>query len=133
MTRILETNWWLLELPDEWHAEEDEDTIVISDEDNVSTLEISALRKDSSEVDSAELTEFAADLVGQGYPSSAIKCGDFAGLYFDYTDDDGAWREWIVAYKAVVLFIVYGCDEQHRTFDDQAVDAILSTLQWVDG
>lgn len=129
MNQLLQSNWWSLELPDEWHAHEDDDTVVIADDDAISVLEISAIKKAKGCVESNELMEFASELVSCGHKPSEVCCGDFAGLCFKYDDEEGVWREWFLAKQDVALFIVYSCHLDHKTLDDQAIDAILSTLK----
>ncbi len=38
--RAVESQWWIIELPDEWEAEQDEEAILISDQDGVGEIVI---------------------------------------------------------------------------------------------
>src|SRR5690349_13880656 len=91
----VETDWWLLDLPEEWQAEQDDETIVITDEDGVGVLEITSLEPDNdgSRVD---LQALAQQLVPDGLNGSAARLGDFEGLYFQYQEEGDAVREWVL-------------------------------------
>lgn len=126
--QVLETDHWLCELPQEWSAEQEEDSVLISDEDGISTIEISTLKKSSGDVSEEELKEFAAELLQDKQTAESCEFGPFKGLGFSYRDDEGAWREWFLANGPLMLFVTYGCLPEHRGMDDGIVDEILATL-----
>ncbi|PIE36981.1 MAG: hypothetical protein CSA53_07500 [Gammaproteobacteria bacterium] len=125
---IVETDDWLMALPVEWRAEQEEDSIIISDEDGVGCIEISALYKDQGTGDfsAQEIKELLdhSDITA----SEQASLGDFSGWYGQGQEDDVAIRQWAVASANVLLFITYSCDDEHRGLDDAAVDELLSTL-----
>ena len=45
---VLETDFWTMQLPNEWFAEQDDETIIISDEAQVSTIEITPVLVDKN-------------------------------------------------------------------------------------
>lgn len=126
--RALETDWWLIELPDEWEAEQEDDIVVIEDEDGVSCIEISTLVREDGDVTDEELRDFAADVIESGLKPATKNVGDWTGLYFTYEDDGYHWREWYLRDAAHFLFIAYHCDVDNKGMDDAAVDEILSTI-----
>lgn len=126
--RAVESQWWIIELPDEWEAEQDEETILISDEDGVGEIALTTLEKEAGSVSEQELKEYAQDVeqeVGQGQP---IELAEFHGYYFSYVDQGDAVREWYLRFENLLLLITYSCDEENAGMDDGAVNDILSTL-----
>ena len=126
---LVETDWWTLELPEEWQAEQDEDVIVIEDDDGVSCIEISCLVRGDAAVSDADLAEFSADLRADGISGHAIRVGDWHGLLFEHDDSEFHWREWFLRLDSHFVYIGYHCLAEHGGMDDAAVDEILSTLE----
>lgn len=126
--RTVETDWWLLDLPDEWEAEQDEETIVIGDEDGVGALEITTLTHESSYADFSDIQALAKQIVPVTTPGQTITLGRMPGLYFQYEEDGDAVREWLVTDGEVLLLVTYSCDVENSGLDDGTVDDILETL-----
>lgn len=124
--RIVETDCWILALPDEWEADQEEDTVYISDEDNVGEIAITTLQKDGSEpITDVELEQFSEDIEASG---QAINLGQLTGSYFEYADGEDAVREWHLFHESTLLIITYHCLSDDQGMDDAAVDAIIATL-----
>ncbi|MDB6061856.1 MAG: hypothetical protein JWM78_1959 [Verrucomicrobiaceae bacterium] len=123
----LETDWWSLDLPDEWEAEQEEETIILCDEDGVGMIEITALERDESGV--VDLQALAAQLFPDHPAATAAQLGDFTGLYFQYHDEGDAVREWLLSKGEQVVLISYSCDIENAAMDDEFVDGILDTLR----
>lgn len=128
--RMIETDYWRCALPDEWLAEQNDDAILIVDEDEVSSIEIDTLFNDEGDVSVTMLREIAAEELPDGAELESVSLGDFIGFRCEYVDDDGAWREWILGRKQLMLFITHGCAKEHQGMDDSAVDEILETLEY---
>ena len=126
---ILETDWWTLELPEEWQAEQDDDVIVIEDEDGVSCIEISTLVRGDATVSDADLEEFSSDLVSEGVVAQHVRIAGWQGLLFEHEDSEFHWREWFLRQQSHFVYIGYHCLNAHAGMDDAAVDEILSTLE----
>jgi hypothetical protein len=125
----VETDWWVLDLPDEWQAEEDEGTVVIGDEDGVGAIEITALEADDVARNEAGFQQLAEQLLDIEQKGEKVAIGALRGLYFHYVDGDDAVREWLLDADDVVLLISYSCDCDNAGMDDGVVDEILSTLE----
>lgn len=123
--RVLETGDWSLLLPDEWQAEQDEDSIFIGDRDGVGCIEISELRKERGEFTSADLEELIDDPRGW----QPVSLGSFCGRGNSLVEEDAAIREWYVYAGDLLLYITYSCAADNRGLDDAAVDEILATLR----
>jgi hypothetical protein len=126
--RILETELFLLQLPDEWEAEQDDETFVITDADEISTLEITPLKKESGLVADEDLVQFTADLQSEGKKGISSQLGDFGGECYFYEEEGAAWREWLVYAGDLILLITHGVEIENKGIDDSMVDDILSTL-----
>lgn len=122
--RVLETGDWSLLLPSEWQAEQDEDSIVIGDQDDVGCIEISELRKESGAFAPADLEA----LIDNPRDWSTAQLGNFSGRGHSLVEDDAAIREWYVYAGDLLLYITYSCALENRGLDDAAVDEILATL-----
>ncbi|MCK5880919.1 MAG: hypothetical protein KAG18_03525 [Sinobacterium sp.] len=119
---VLETDFWALQLPDEWFAEQDDETIIISDESEVSTIELTSILADKN----ISKDDILADVL----PDNAIKTvlAEETAYYHELSEDGVFWREWVCELAEGVLLISHGMDEDNKGMDDASVDEILSTL-----
>lgn len=125
---VVESQWWIVDLPPEWEAEQDGETIIISDETGVGEIAITTMEKQDGAVDDADLREFTQELeveFGQGEAVSVTEC---EGYYFSYTEEGDAIREWCLRCDNLLIFITYCCDQANAGMDDSSVDEILDTL-----
>ena len=124
----LETDWWLLDLPEEWEAEQEDETVVIEDEDGVGVIEITTLET-AEPVERGELPALARELLGEHGRGVEAQLAGLSGLYFEHVDGDDAVREWLLDGGDLLLLISYSCDRENAGMDDDVVDDILSTLE----
>lgn len=125
---VLETEWWTICVPPEWWAEREDDSIIISDRDQVGSIEFSTLRKDSGEFTPDEVAAIARDNGEPDWQWQAVAAGEFNGVCCAYREDEDAVREWYLAAGPLLLFVTYSCDVENSELDQAAVDEILSTL-----
>jgi len=127
---IVQTEWWCLELPQEWQAEMADDCVSISDCDEISFLDISAIKKQGASVAEEDLLDLSDDLLQQKIPYQSVTVASLRGISFVYDDrDEGvAWREWYLAQDDLLLYITYNTDLENKGLDDAVVDEILATL-----
>lgn len=118
----LTTDLWALLLPPEWTADQDEETIVITDSDEVSVIEISALYAAEGQEKTSVLNEV---LMQENYKTTLA---DMPAMYQEFTEEDMYWREWFIDAGDCYLAISHGCDIDNKSMDDASVDEILSTL-----
>jgi hypothetical protein len=126
---VLQTEFWSIVVPPEWWAEREEDSIVIGDQDEVGTIEISTLVRDAGTFDESEVASIAADNAEQDYQFVPARAGQFRGVYAQWQDNESAVREWYLASGGMLLFVTYCCDLDNAGMDDAAVDEILDTLE----
>jgi hypothetical protein len=127
---MIETDWWEMGLPDEWDAEQDDETILVMDEDGVGAIELSVLEKDE-ELTAVDWAELLSDLAPADCVPTITKLAECEARYVSFIDDEDAVRLWLVNGPDIVLVISYVCDASDRGMDDSAVDEILSTLAFV--
>lgn len=128
--RVLETNWWSISLPDEWIAEHDEDAIIIYDEDDVGTIQITDLKREEGEASQQDLLELAQELIEQGVKYTSASMGDFVGIRFEYEEDGVFVIEWFLRCEDLVLLVSYDCDLDNKAMDVGMVEDILDTLEF---
>ena len=126
--KILETDHWCMMLPQEWHAETDDDVIRIVDQDNVGEIEITTLHKHVGKVDSIEIAAMAKEESPEVVIWHDVTAGAFKGVTGVYTEDGAAIREWYVGSEQLLLFITYVCADEDNGLDDASVDELLATL-----
>lgn len=126
--RALESQWWIIELPDEWDAEQEGEAILIGDEDGVGEIAITTLQKQQGEVSDTELKDYTEDVVQQYGNGKVVNLAGLQGYYFNYLEQGDAVREWYLRSNNLLLLITYSCSEDNVGMDDAAVDEILGTL-----
>lgn len=129
--RQLLTDCWALDIPEEFTAEQDDETVILTDADNISTLEITAIRKQEGEVTGEELAGFAEELNAGNLPRKEIMLGDFDGFVYEYTEEEYWCRDWFVSFKDVCLLVSYTCLDEDKHFDDAAIDNILDSISYL--
>ena len=115
-------------MPPEWWAEREDDSIVIGDRDDVGSIEISTLRKDSGEFGEEEVREIARVNGESVWHWSPVTVAAFRGVSCSYIEDQDAVWEWYLASGPLLLFVTYSCDIDNSGLDLVAVEEILDTL-----
>jgi len=133
MSQFIQTDFWEMELPEEWDAEQDEETILVSDADGVSLIELTALARPGHVNNEDALADLAQELLAQQIKPDPVTVGAFEGWLFHFTDEEGSYREWYLFHKDFVLLVSHGTDAEHAGWDDDVVDEMLSTLAPVEG
>lgn len=118
----LETDLWTILLPSEWQAEQDEETVVIFDEDEVSIIELTPLMPEKN----SDTDALLAGLIEPHMVETVL--ADMPAYYHELEDDDMFWREWYCHAGGFVLTVSHGTDSENKGLDDGSVNEILSTL-----
>lgn len=121
MNELISDLWSLL-LPAEWQAEQDEETIFIVDNDEVSIIELTPLLPDSG----SNVEQLLAAMDTRSMKQTTL--AELPAWYHEFEDDDMHWREWLCDAGYFVLTISHGTDVDNKGMDDGSVDEILSTL-----
>ena len=127
--RVVESQWWFIELPEEWQASQQDETIVIADEDGVGEIAITTMEKEQGDVDDQELQDYTLELVKQHGAGQPCQLQELQGYYFSFREEGEAVREWYLRVGKLLVLITYSCDDENAGMDDSAVDEILDTLQ----
>lgn len=126
--RVVESQWWIIDLPDEWEADQEEEVIFIRDEDGVGEIAITTMEKTDEDVRDSELRDFTEELEQQFGAGKQLTIGELNGYYFQYREEDEAVREWCMRHGRLLFLVTYSCAEDNAGMDDGAVDEILETL-----
>ena len=107
--RAVESQWWIIELPDEWEAEQDDETILISDEDGVGEIAITTLQKENGPVDDSELRLYTEDIESQFGRGQVVELFGLNGSLFvsDFCSDIQSICEAIICiefYSTIIGF-----------------------------
>jgi hypothetical protein len=129
---FVETQWWAIEIPDEWNAQYSEDCVTVSDCDGIGSIDISALKKQQGIINDEDLREFADDLLVKQLIPQLVEHNGLSGFYFEYLEDGLAWREWYLAVNELFIYITYNSESENKNFDVAVVDQILETLTLID-
>lgn len=129
--REIESDWWFLLLPDEWQSEQDDDSILVFDEDELGCISLSTLAADSGKpADENALKALLKDL---GYDPAAGKActvaEDWRGWQFETIEEGDYIREWFLFGGGLILLVSYSCAEEDRSMDVAVVDEILDSLR----
>jgi len=129
--QLIQTRWWSLPVSDDWQFETEEGTVIITDTDEVGSVELSVIELEGGVSGGvSELNELAAEFVPGGLTGSHVNCGDWQGLLFEYSNGDYC-RDWVLHCDGKVLIISYTCGEEHQGMDDTAVDQMLAELRQI--
>jgi hypothetical protein len=127
----VESDWWFIGLPEEWRTEQDEDSILIFDQDELGCISLSSLQaehgKAASEQDLKALIKEVGMPLAEG---KACKIGDdYRGWEFETIEDGDYIREWFLHGGGHLLLVSYACADEDSEMDRSAVDQILDTLR----
>lgn len=118
----LMTDYFAIELPQHWYAEQDEETVVISDEDDVSVIEMTVVPVAAGQ----SVDELLGLLKPEQVFSSVLS--ELPAFYHEFVEDEVFWREWFCVLEQAVLIVSHGTDASNQGMDDASVDEILATL-----
>ncbi|MFT5033760.1 MAG: hypothetical protein ACI89D_000597 [Bermanella sp.] len=126
--RELETDWWYLSLPEDWLVDQDDDSIVITDPDEVGVITLTSMISEGSRDRDIALQELIKVLEVDAKSLAPAKLGDFEGYYCEFQDGDDWVREWYLACDSCLLLVSYDCDPENQNMDREIIDQILDTL-----
>ena len=115
-------------LPEEWHAENDDDVIRIVDQDDVGEIEITTLHKQSGRVNASDVAAMASEKSPEITEWHQARAGAFEGVTGLYHEDDASVCEWYLATENLLLYITYICAQEDEGLDYASVVELLGTL-----
>ena len=125
---IVETDYWCLMLPPEWLAEEEEDSVLITDQDGIGELAITTLVRQPDDAPDTKLSEIAQTESPEVSSWAVAKFGDFSGVTGQFTEKGAVLQEWYLSHGVALLYCTYACDVKDAGMDMAAVEEILGTL-----
>ena len=125
---IVETDHWCLMLPPEWSAEEEEGSVLITDQDGIGELAITTLVRETEDNSAPQLAEIALAESPEVKEWSAAMFGEFSGVTGEFTEEGTVLQEWYLGYAVALLYCTYACDAEDAGMDMPAVEEILGTL-----
>ena len=125
---IVETDHWCLMLPPEWSAEEEEGSVLITDQDGIGELAITTLVRETQDNSAPQLAEIALAESPEVKEWSAAMFGEFSGVTGEFTEEGTVLQEWYLGHGVGLLYCTYACDAEDAGMDMPAVEEILGTL-----
>ena len=125
---IVETDYWCLMLPPEWLAEEEEDSVLITDQDGIGELAITTLVREPDDAPDTNLSEIAQTESPEVSSWAVATFGDFSGVTGQFTEEGAVLQEWYLIHGVALLYCTYACDVEDAGMDMPAVEEILGTL-----
>ncbi|MGF1642551.1 MAG: hypothetical protein ACFCUJ_02840 [Thiotrichales bacterium] len=120
---------WLITLPDDWIAEDEDGCVALYHPDGAGMLEISADPQAHS-IANEDLHALAAEHLDAGARVEATRAGEFDGIELSYDDAEGNyWREWYLKCDNLLLFVTYNCDTGDEEREEGLLEVILATLR----
>ena len=125
---IVETDYWCLMLPPEWSAEEEEGSVLITDQDSIGELAVTTLVREPGDAPEASLSEIAQAESPEVSSWAAATFGEFSGVTGEFTEEGTVLQEWYLSHGVALLYCTYACDAEDAGMDMPAVEEILGTL-----
>ena len=125
---IVETDYWCLMLPPEWSAEEEEGSVLITDQDGIGELAITTLVREPDDAPETSLSEIAQMESPEVSSWATAAFGDFSGVTGQFTEEGAVLQEWYLSHGVALLYCTYACDAEDAGMDMPAVEEILGTL-----
>lgn len=125
---IVETDYWCLMLPPEWSAEEEEGSVLITDQDGIGELAVTTLVREPGDAPEASLSEIAQAESPEVSSWATATFGEFSGVTGEFTEEGTVLQEWYLCHGVALLYCTYACDAEDAGMDISAVEEILGTL-----
>ena len=125
---IIETDFWCLMLPPEWSAEEEEGSVLITDQDGIGELAITTLVREPDGAPETSLLDIAQSESPEVSSWAAATFGDFLGVTGGFIEEGAVLQEWYLSHGVALLYCTYACDVEDAGMDMPAVEEILGTL-----
>ena len=125
---IVETDYWCLMLPPEWSAEQEEGSVLITDQDGIGELAITTLVREPVDAPGPSLSEIAQTESPEVSSWVSVVFGEFSGVTGEFTEEGTVLQEWYLSHGVALLYCTYACDAEDAGMDMAAVEEMLGTL-----
>lgn len=131
--REVESDFWFIALPEQWHSEQEDDSILIYDEDELGCICLSNLQSEDGQVDQHGLESLIQEMGHKLKAGSVVELGEgWRGWEFSGEEEGDFIREWYLMGQDHLLLITYSCAVEDKEMDRSAVDEILDSLRLKD-
>jgi len=127
--KTYESEWWTINFPNDWEAEEGEESIAIYSEQGVGAVQVSAARTGNGPVTDADLRDFAKEHLEAGARTKDVNCGDFVGFYFHFGTEDMYQRQWWLRHDDTMVLVTYTAAPEDKGKEETVVDGIVASLK----
>lgn len=121
------SQYWRVDLPVGWQAEEEEGAVCLFHPDSNGTLTISETRE-QQDISDEYMEDLLTDHLDAGAELFDVEFDSFSGVTCCYDDDDEYWCEWYLRAGPVLLFITYNCPLAEEGAEDDVIESILESL-----
>ena len=125
---IVETDYWCLMLPPEWSAEEEEGSVLITDQDGIGELAVTTLVREPNDAPETSVSKIAQAESPEVRNWATATFGEFSGVTGEFTEEGTVLQEWYLGHGVALLYCTYACDAEDAGMDMPAVEEILGTL-----
>ena len=129
MISRFDSKCWSIEVPEDWHVEQEPVCTSITPKRGVGALQLSAYQNEAACISKEDLLEFALEEGLDSIPFENVKNGDFEGLAMEYHEDKSYWRKAWLRNENVLLYVTYSCLKDHETIEKSVVEAMLLSLK----
>ncbi len=129
MAKEYKSSWWVIELPSDWSAEEEEDCVTLTAERGVGALQISAHRRDDESVTDEDLNDLAEDELVDSVAPQTVSYGGFSGISISYAEGERFWRKLWLRSGSLLLYVTYNCGSKDQAAEVESVNRVLSSLK----
>ena len=126
----IESDFWFIALPEQWQTEQEDESILIYDEDQLGCICLTNLESDGGKPDRKALENLIAEVGQRLEDGRRCELGEgWQGWEFETEEEGDYIREWYLLGSDHLLLITYSCAEEDREMDRSAVDEILDSLR----
>lgn len=118
---------WSVDLPADWEADEEEESVSLYHPDSPGVLTLSATREEQ-DISDEYLEELLDEHLEAGADLMDAEYGSFTGVTFCYDDDEEYWCEWYLRAGPIMLFVTYNCPLDKEGEEEDVIESILESL-----
>lgn len=127
--KTVETDWWFISLPEEWEAEQEEESILITDPDELGCISLTCLQAESDTASEADARRMMEDFNVDPSTAETVELNGIPGLYVEGEEEGDFLREWYLFADDMILLVSYSCSMEDKDMDRGIIDEILDTLE----
>ena len=123
------SDWWELDLVDDWAAQKDEDCVTISRPNGVGALQVSAYRKDNGKITDEELLEATDSDATSREKLSRVKISALEGYERSDLSGSSFSHQWWLGSDETMIYMTYNCEMSDQTVESDAVNTMVASIR----